>query len=112
MKKKILKNNLIFKIMNKYIFIILAFLFVSTTYSQKKELKFAERNIKSEDYSAAKQNLQLAEKLIGQMDAKTTVKYHYLKGVANYANGDSNIEESSISEMDEIWDAIKRKNNI
>ena len=53
MKKKILKNNLIFKIMNKYIVIILAFLFASVTYAQKKELKFAERNIKSEDFSAA-----------------------------------------------------------
>ena len=83
--------------MNKYIFIILAFLFVSTTYSQKKELKFAERNIKSEDYSAAKQNIELAEKLINQMDAKTTIKYHYLKGVANYANGGSNIAESSVA---------------
>ena len=83
--------------MNKNILITLAFLFINITYAQKKELKFTERNIKSEDYSAAKQNLQLAEKLIGQMDAKTTVKYHYLKGVANYANGDSNIEESSIA---------------
>ncbi len=83
--------------MNKNILITLAFLFINITYAQKKELKFTERNIKSEDYSAAKQNLQLAEKLISQMDAKTTVKYHYLKGVANYANGDSNIEESSIA---------------
>jgi tetratricopeptide (TPR) repeat protein len=31
------------------------------------------------------------------MDAKTTVKYHYLKSIANYANGSSNIEESSIA---------------
>ena len=31
------------------------------------------------------------------MDHKTTVKYHYLKGVVNYANGSSNIEESSIA---------------
>jgi len=97
MKKKILKNNLIFKIMNKYIVIILAFLFASVTYAQKKELKFAERNIKSEDFSAAKQNIQLAEKLASQMDAKTTIKYHYLKGVANYANGGSNIAESSVA---------------
>lgn len=96
-KKKILKNNLIFKIMNKNIFIILVFLFVSMTFAQKKELKFAERNIKSEDFSAAKQNIELAEKLISQMDAKTTIKYHYLKGVANYANGGSNIEESSVA---------------
>ena len=97
MKKKILKNNLIFKIMNKYIVIILAFLFASVTYAQKKELKFAERNIKSEDFSAAKQNIQLAEKLASRMDAKTTIKYHYLKGVANYANGGSNIAESSVA---------------
>ena len=83
--------------MNKYIVIILAFLFASVTYAQKKELKFAERNIKSEDYSAAKQNIQLAEKLASQMDTKTTIKYHYLKGVANYANGGSNIAESSVA---------------
>ena len=95
--KKTLKNNLIFKIMNKYIVIILAFLSVNITYAQKKELKFAERNIKSEDYSAAKQNIQLAEKLASQMDTKTTIKYHYLKGVANYANGGSNIAESSVA---------------
>ena len=83
--------------MNKNILITLAFLFFNITYAQKKELKFAERNIKSEDYSTAKQNIQLAEKLISQMDAKTTVKYHYLKGVAYYANGNSNIEESSVA---------------
>jgi len=83
--------------MNKNIFIILVFLFVSMTFAQKKELKFAERNIKSEDFSAAKQNIELAEKLISQMDAKTTIKYHYLKGVANYANGGSNIDESSVA---------------
>ena len=83
--------------MNKNILITLAFLFINVTYAQKKELKFAERNIKSEDYSTAKQNIQLAEKLISQMDAKTIVKYHYLKGVAYYANGNSNIEESSVA---------------
>ena len=83
--------------MNKNICIILALFCINISYSQKKELKLAERNIKSEDYSAARQNIQLAEKLSSQMDAKTTIKYHYLKSVANYANGGSNIEESSIA---------------
>jgi len=83
--------------MNKTIFIILVFLTINTTYGQKKELKLAERSVKSEDYSAAKQNILLAEKLINQMDTKTKVRYHYLKGVAYYANGNSNIEESSIA---------------
>jgi len=83
--------------MNKIIFIILVFLTINTTYGQKKELKLAERSVKSEDYSAAKQNILLAEKLINQMDTKTKVRYHYLKGVAYYANGNSNIEESSIA---------------
>jgi len=83
--------------MNKNICIILALFCINISYSQKKELKLAERNIKSEDYSAARQNIQLAEKLSSQMDAKTTIKYHYLKSVANYANGSSNIEESSIA---------------
>ena len=53
--------------MNKNILITIAFLFINITYAQKKELKFTERNIKSEDYLAAKQNLQLAEKLISQI---------------------------------------------
>ena len=83
--------------MNKNICIILALFCINISYSQKKELKLAERNIKSEDYSTARQNIQLAEKLSSQMDAKTTVKYHYLKSIANYANGSSNIEESSIA---------------
>ena len=83
--------------MNKNICIILALFCINISYSQKKELKLAERNIKSEDYSAARENIQLAEKLSSQMDAKTTIKYHYLKSVANYANGGSNIEESSIA---------------
>ena len=95
--KKILKNNLIFKIMRKNFYLILICFCITISYSQKKELKLAERNIKAEDYSAAKQNIQLAEKLASQMDAKTTIKYHYLKGVANYANGGSNIEESSVA---------------
>ena len=83
--------------MNKNLCIILALFCINISYSQKKELKLAEKNIKSEDYSAARQNIQLAEKLSSQMDAKTTVKYHYLKSVANYANGSSNIEESFIA---------------
>ena len=83
--------------MNKNLCIILALFCINISYSQKKELKLAERNIKSEDYSAARKNIQLAEKLSSQMDAKTTIKYHYLKSVANYANGSSNIEESSIA---------------
>jgi len=83
--------------MNKNICLILALFCINISYSQKKELKLAERNIKSEDYSAARQNIQSAEKLSSQMDHKTTVKYHYLKGVVNYANGSSNIEESSIA---------------
>ena len=83
--------------MRKNFYLILICFCVTISYSQKKELKLAERNIKSEDYSAAKQNIQLAEKLASQMDAKTTIKYHYLKGVANYANGGSNIKESSVA---------------
>ena len=83
--------------MNKNICIILALFCINISYGQKKELKLAERSIKSEDFSAARQNIQLAEKLSSQMDAKTTIKYHYLKSVANYANGSSNIEESSIA---------------
>ena len=83
--------------MNKNLLLVLAFICVSTIYAQKKELKFAERNINSEDYSAAKQNIQLAEKLISDMDVKTTVKFHYLNGVANYANGASNIDESLVA---------------
>ena len=83
--------------MNKNLCIMLALFCINISYSQKKELKLAERSIKSEDFSAARQNIQLAEKLSSQMDAKTTVKYHYLKSVANYANGSSNIEESFIA---------------
>ena len=83
--------------MNKNIIITILLLFSTISFSQKKELKLAERSIKLEDYSAAKQNILLAEKFLVDMDAKTVVKYHYLKGIANYANGISGIEDSSIA---------------
>lgn len=83
--------------MNRNLIIIMLLLFSTTSFSQKKELKLAERSIKSEDYSMAKQNILLAEKFLGDMDAKTVIKYHYLKGIANYANGNSEIENSSIA---------------
>ena len=83
--------------MNNNIIIILLFLFSTISFGQKKELKLAEKSIKSEDYSAAKQNILSAEKLINEMDAKTTIKFHYLKGLANYANGNSTLEEASIA---------------
>jgi len=83
--------------MNRIIFVMFLCLNVNNIYAQKKELKIAERSIKSEDFSSAKQNIILAEKLIDQMDVKTIVKYYYLKGVANYANGSSTIKESTIA---------------
>jgi len=61
---------------------------VSTfSFSQKDELKAAEKAIKDKNYADAKAAIQSAEALIGSADDKTKAKFYFLKGQALYANG-------------------------
>ncbi|MFK5879170.1 MAG: hypothetical protein QM478_06700 [Flavobacteriaceae bacterium] len=57
------------------------------TFSQKSELKAADKAIKKSDFTAAIAALNSAEGLIANAEAKYQAKYYYLKGIALYANG-------------------------
>ena len=73
--------------MKKHVIIALALLVSTFSFSQKDELKDAEKAIKSGNYAEAKTAIKAAESLIGNADDKTKAKFYYLKGQAYYANG-------------------------
>jgi len=73
--------------MKKHIIIALALLATNFTFSQKNELKDAEKAIKSGNFADAKSAIKAAESLIGNVDDKTKAKFYFLKGQAYYANG-------------------------
>ena len=73
--------------MKKQIIIALVFLISVFSFAQKKELRAAEKAIKSNSYSQAKAALKQAEALMASMDEKLKAKYYYLLGQALYANG-------------------------
>ncbi len=73
--------------MKKQLIVALAFSICAFSFAQKKELRTAEKAIKSNNYSEAKAALNQAKSLMSVMDAKTKAKYYYLNGQALYANG-------------------------
>ncbi|MGC6430553.1 MAG: tetratricopeptide repeat protein [Jejuia sp.] len=73
--------------MKKQLIIALAISISTFSFAQKKELKAAEKAIKSTNFAEAKAALALVEPLLGALDEKLLAKYNYLKGVALYANG-------------------------
>ena len=83
--------------MKKQITIALALLISALSLAQKKELKAAEKAIKSDDFAGAKTALAQAESLMSAMDEKLKSKYYYLKGQALYAKGkgtDTEVKEA------------------
>ena len=48
-------------------------------FAQKNELKAAEKAIKKEQYADALTAITAAEALMGNMDAKSTAKFYFLK---------------------------------
>lgn len=79
--------------MKKQVVIYLALMFSVFTFAQKKEIKDAEKAIKSNNFAEAKAALQGAEALMSSMDEKTKAKFYFLKGQALYANGAGNDSE-------------------
>ena len=75
--------------MKKTIIIGLAFLFFSNVLGQKKELKVVEKQIKSENFTLAINNLNSIKDKISPNDKKTLAKFYYLNGLALYQNGNS-----------------------
>lgn len=79
--------------MKKHIIIALALLVSSFSFSQKDELKDAEKAIKSGNFADAKSAIKSAEPLISNLDTKDKAKFYYLKGQALYANGNATSED-------------------
>ena len=69
-------------------FLIASALFISVTvFSQKDEIKSAEKAIKGEDFVTAIASVKQAEGLMANADDKTKAKIYYLKALALYGNG-------------------------
>ena len=74
--------------MKSHLFTTLLLIFsLSFSFAQKKEIKTAEKAIKSSNFANAKAAINAAESLISAMDDKTKAKFYLLKGQALYANG-------------------------
>ncbi|WP_347926230.1 tetratricopeptide repeat protein [Pontimicrobium sp. SW4] len=73
--------------MKKQVILALALMIGSFSFAQKKEIKSAEKAIKSSNYADAKAAISAAESLMSAMDDKTKAKFYLLKGQALYANG-------------------------
>jgi tetratricopeptide (TPR) repeat protein len=78
--------------MKKLILILIAISITQYSFSQKKELKTAEKLIKSNNYPEAINILESLNDLIDSADDKTKAKFYYLSGLANYQNGESSFE--------------------
>ncbi len=78
--------------MKKLILILITISITNYSFSQKKELKTAEKLIKSNNYTEATNILQSLNDLIDSSDDKTKAKFYYLSGLANYQNGESSFE--------------------
>ncbi|MGB2231553.1 MAG: tetratricopeptide repeat protein [Flavobacteriaceae bacterium] len=71
--------------MNKF-YLGAALLVASLSFSQKNEIKAAEKALKTGSFSEAKSTLSSAESIISAADAKTQAKFYYLKAKAFYGN--------------------------
>ena len=81
----------------KLIFLIFS-LIVFNSFGQKKELKAVEKALKTNDFVSAKENIVAAEKYeLEDLDLKLKIKYHYLKGVSYYAEGESSLVDSYLA---------------
>jgi len=70
--------------MKKQVVVILSIMLGIVAYGQKNELKSADRALRNNDLTTAKESLSKAEKLINNADAKLVEKYYFLKGKTFY----------------------------
>ena len=83
--------------MKKHVFIALALLVSSFAFSQKDQLKDAEKAIKNGNFADAKSAISSAEPLIGNADAKMKAEFYFLKGQALYANGTASNDDIDVA---------------
>ncbi len=83
--------------MKKIILSLIIFGLFQLSYSQKKELKTIDKQIKAGEYENAINTINSIKTLIDAADDKTRAKYYFLLGKALYAEGEasfSNIKKS------------------
>ncbi|MDO7173670.1 tetratricopeptide repeat protein [Mariniflexile sp. AS56] len=90
--------------MKKQIIIALALSVSAFSFSQKKELKAAEKALKGNNYAEAKTALKDVEALLPTIDDKYKAQYYYLNAEALYANG--------AGSMNDIDAALKSLDNV
>ena len=90
--------------MKKIILSIIIFCLFQLSYSQKKELKTIEKQIKSEEYENALNTINSIKSLVDSSDDKIKARYYYLKGMARYQNGNGSFENKllSIDDFNEV----------
>tara|TARA_B100000900_G_scaffold231356_1_gene196490 strand:+ start:642 stop:1916 length:1275 start_codon:yes stop_codon:yes gene_type:complete len=86
--------------MKKLIITLLVFGVFQLGFSQKKELKLVDKQVKAGEYENALKSLETIEDLIITSEDKTKAKYYYLKGLARYQNGTGSFENKLLSIVD------------
>ena len=90
--------------MKKITLSLIVFCLFQLSYSQKKELKTIEKQIKSEEYENALNTINSIKSLVDSSDDKIKTRYYYLKGMARYQNGNGSFENKllSIDDFNEV----------
>jgi hypothetical protein len=70
--------------MKKLITFLLVISIFQLGFSQKKELKSVDKQLKSADYQGALKTLESIKDLVETSDDKIKAKYYFLKGLARY----------------------------
>ena len=86
--------------MKKIILSLIIFGLFQVGYSQKKELKTIDKQIKAGEYENAINTINSIKTLIDAADDKTKAKYYYLKGMARYQNGNGSFDNKILSIKD------------
>ncbi|MDW5289386.1 tetratricopeptide repeat protein [Formosa sp. PL04] len=79
--------------MKKQVIVALALSVSAFSFAQKKELKAAEKAIKSNNYAEAKASLNQVTPMLSSLDDKYKSQYYYLQAEALYANGAGTTED-------------------
>ena len=83
--------------MKKILLGLLIFGIFQFSFSQKKELKTADKQIKSGEYAQASKTLESIRSLVSSSDDKTRAKYYYLMAMVKYENGNGSFENKLLS---------------
>ena len=86
--------------MKKIILSLIIFGLFQLSYSQKKELKTIDKQIKAGEYENAINTINSIKTLIDAADDKNKAKYYYLKGMARYQNGNGSFDNKILSIKD------------